>query len=167
MHLGIQIYPGHKQHRLHPGCSVLHPAISAYRCLSHLVKESMMVKIQTELEYHGHSLCLQELTHSLESAFELGCRPRRASPLRRGMVVKNKKKTKAERIIKQRSSNSSQLPVGLLRPLHQKHSFGQNLVWSWKYASQGMGFLMAVLRLEGPLWEAFSKRVDLSSLPLL
>lgn len=55
-----------------------------------------MVKIQTELEYHGYSPCLQELTHSLESVFDLSCRPKRASPLRTGVVVKNRQKKKKQ-----------------------------------------------------------------------
>lgn len=101
IHLSIWIWPGYKQHRLYPGRCVPHPAISAYRSISHPHerKKTELVKILTELAYHGNK------TFSFPREYPWGW----ASRLEGHHLGRDEgqwKETKAERISKQRPSNS-------------------------------------------------------------
>lgn len=82
----------------------------------------------TELEYHGYSPCLQGLTLSLESALGAGLQAWKGITFEDMNDSKEQTEKAKQRELLNRSSNSPQPPCGFLRPLHQKHSFGQNLV---------------------------------------
>lgn len=114
-----------------------------------------MVKIQTELEYHGYSPCLQELTHSLESVFELSCRPKRASPLRTGVVVKNrqKKKTKQRELL----YRDLQIPLNSLLASSNPCTKSTHLAKIWSEA-EGMPVKKWASSWQSQIWKGHCGR---------
>lgn len=86
-----------------------------------------MVQMLTELEYHGYSPRLQELTLSLERALGAGLQTWKGITFRDVNGGNEQTEKPKPRDIFNRGL---QIPLGHLRPLHQKHSFGQNLARS-------------------------------------